>query len=98
MISFNLEKKISKTLRTFNFFFGTKHPAAHGVFCQIEFNEASVPWQIGFQDPATPIMEEIIDLHHDIMFFIIVIIVFVSWLLFKLSYTYKVPYEANSLV
>jgi heme/copper-type cytochrome/quinol oxidase subunit 2 len=98
MISFNLEKKISKTLRTFNFFFGTKHPAAHGVFCQIEFNEASVPWQIGFQDPATPIMEGIIDLHHDIMFFIIVIIVFVSWLLFKLSYTYKVPYEANSLV
>jgi len=27
------------------------------------------PWQLTFQDPATSIMEGIIDLHHDIMFF-----------------------------
>jgi hypothetical protein len=35
------------------------------------------PWQISFQDPITPGMESIIDLHHDIMFFLIFVIVFV---------------------
>lgn len=41
------------------------------------------PWQIGFQDPATPIMEGIVDLHHDIMFFLTVIAIFVSYLLMR---------------
>lgn len=40
--------------------------------------------QILFQDPATPIMEAIIDLHHNILFFLIVILVLVCYLLFKL--------------
>ena len=31
------------------------------------------PWQMGFQDPATPVIEGIIDFHHDVMFFLIVI-------------------------
>jgi heme/copper-type cytochrome/quinol oxidase subunit 1 len=35
------------------------------------------PWQLGFQDPATPVMEGIIDLHHDIVFFLVFIVVFV---------------------
>jgi heme/copper-type cytochrome/quinol oxidase subunit 2 len=36
---------------------------------------------VGFQIPATPIMEGIIDLHHDIMFFLTFIIIFVLYLL-----------------
>ena len=28
-------------------------------------------WQIGFQDPATPIMEGLINLHHYICFFLV---------------------------
>ena len=40
--------------------------------------EAAEPWQLGFQDPATPIMEGIVNLHHDIMFVIVVIGVFVG--------------------
>nr|YP_011017777.1 cytochrome c oxidase subunit 2 [Pseudoceramium inkyui]WQF69623.1 cytochrome c oxidase subunit 2 [Pseudoceramium inkyui] len=43
--------------------------------------DISEPWQLGFQDPATPIMEGIINLHHDLMFFICVISIFVSWML-----------------
>jgi cytochrome c oxidase subunit 1 len=35
-------------------------------FC---FRDCANDWQFGFQDPATSIMEGIIDLHHDIMFF-----------------------------
>nr|QYC94396.1 cytochrome c oxidase subunit 2 [Oedogonium sp. 1_circle_61917] len=37
------------------------------------------PWQMGFQDPATATMQGIIDLHHDIVFFMIVILTVVSW-------------------
>lgn len=46
--------------------------------------DSSLPWQINFQDPATPTMEKIIDLHHDIMVFLIVIITFVSWILLRI--------------
>jgi cytochrome c oxidase subunit 2 len=45
--------------------------------------EAAEPWQFGFQDPATPIMEGIINLHHDIMFIIVVIGVFVGYLMVR---------------
>lgn len=37
--------------------------------------------QKGFQDPATPFMEGIIDLHNYIMFFLVIIFTFVSWIL-----------------
>jgi hypothetical protein len=37
--------------------------------------------QVVFQAPATPIMEGIIDLHHDIMFFLVFISIFVLYLL-----------------
>jgi cytochrome c oxidase subunit 2 len=39
---------------------------------------------IDFQNPATAVMEGIIDFHHDIMFYIIVIVVFVAWILFAI--------------
>lgn len=35
---------------------------------------------LGFQDPATPIMEGIIDLHNYIFFYLILIFVFVFWI------------------
>lgn len=43
--------------------------------------DAPVPFQMNFQTPATEIMEKIVDLHHDIMFFIILIVTFVAWVL-----------------
>jgi len=47
------------------------------------------PWSIDFLPPATDIMEGIIDLHHDIFFFLIIISVFVSWMLFLLIYAFN---------
>lgn len=41
-------------------------------------------WQLGFQDPASSIMEGIVDLHHDIMFFIVWIVVAVIWIMFDI--------------
>jgi hypothetical protein len=40
--------------------------------------DASTPWQIGFQDPATPTIEGIIRFHHDLMFLLVIIVVFVG--------------------
>jgi len=40
--------------------------------------DAAASSQLNFQTPATTIMEKIVDLHHDLMFFIIVVVVFVS--------------------
>nr|YP_010502956.1 cytochrome c oxidase subunit 2 [Psychotria viridis]YP_010502964.1 cytochrome c oxidase subunit 2 [Psychotria viridis]UXD78733.1 cytochrome c oxidase subunit 2 [Psychotria viridis]UXD78741.1 cytochrome c oxidase subunit 2 [Psychotria viridis]UXD78776.1 cytochrome c oxidase subunit 2 [Psychotria viridis]UXD78784.1 cytochrome c oxidase subunit 2 [Psychotria viridis] len=45
--------------------------------------DAAEPWQLGSQDAATPMMQGIIDLHHDIFFFLILILVFVSWILVR---------------
>jgi cytochrome c oxidase subunit 2 len=45
------------------------------------FADAPESWQLSFQDPATPVMQGIIDLHHDVVFFLIVILVFVMWML-----------------
>ena len=45
--------------------------------------EAAVPWQISFQDPATPVMEGIINLHHDVMIVLIGIGVFVGYLMIR---------------
>jgi len=36
---------------------------------------------VAFQTPSSPIMEGIIDLHHDIMFFLVFVIVFVMYLM-----------------
>jgi hypothetical protein len=40
--------------------------------------DAAEPGQFNFQTPASEIMEKIVDLHHDLLFFIIVIVAFVS--------------------
>ena len=53
------------------------------------FNDAPEPWQLGFQDPATPIMQGIIDLHHDITFFLVFVAVFVSWMMFRTLYHFQ---------
>jgi len=53
------------------------------LLCPIFFNDSAQPWQLNFQDPATPIMEGIINFHNHIMFFLSVVVVFVSWLLMR---------------
>ena len=45
--------------------------------------DAPTPWQLGFQDSSTPIMEAIVDLHHKIFFYQVMISIFVLWLLVR---------------
>jgi cytochrome c oxidase subunit 2 len=45
-------------------------------------------WQLSFQDPATPVMEGIIALHHDLMFILSIIGGCVTWLLLRTTYLF----------
>lgn len=47
--------------------------------------------QVGFQDPATPIMEGIVDLHHELFFYLIVILVLVSWIFVRVLWIFGNP-------
>lgn len=60
--------------------------------------DASTPWQISFQDPATPVMEGIINFHNDLMFVIILIIIFVLWLLIRCIYFFSNAKTINNIV
>ena len=46
-------------------------------------SDSARPWQMNFQDPATPIMEGIINFHNHIMFFLSMVVIFVSWMLIR---------------
>ena len=39
--------------------------------------DAPIPWQIGFQEPGTPVMEGIINFHHYLFFFLVGVLIFV---------------------
>ena len=52
-----------------------------GFFASHALSDASEPWQVGLQDPATPIMESMLFFHNYLMMFLIAIGVFVSWML-----------------
>lgn len=43
--------------------------------------DAPESWQLGFQDPATPLAAGVMNLHHDIMFLVVFIAGFVGWML-----------------
>jgi|TARA_B110000208_G_scaffold186344_2_gene242787 cytochrome c oxidase subunit 2 len=45
--------------------------------------DVAEPWQLGFQDPATPTMEGIIEFHNNLMFFITLIAIFTTWVIVR---------------
>ena len=58
----------------------------------------SSKWQINFQDPATPIAGRIIEIHNHVFFFLLVILVFVSWMIYKIFTTFWVETASINLV
>jgi len=54
----------------------------------------SNPWQFGFQIPASPVMEGIVNFHHDLFFFLVVIIGFVAYVLWRSTVLFNA--EANT--
>jgi len=58
-------------------------------------SDAAERWQLGFQDPASPIMEGIEHFHNDIMFFVVVIAIFVSYVLWRCLQLFKTDEPRN---
>uniref|UniRef100_A0A2N9G5D7 cytochrome-c oxidase n=1 Tax=Fagus sylvatica TaxID=28930 RepID=A0A2N9G5D7_FAGSY len=61
----------------------------------LELLDHAEPWQLGSQDAATPMMQGITDLHHDIFFFLILILVFVSRILVRALWHFH--YQKNPI-
>nr|YP_009118100.1 cytochrome c oxidase subunit 2 [Malawimonas californiana]AJF22856.1 cytochrome c oxidase subunit 2 [Malawimonas californiana] len=59
------------------------------IFNNYIYTDASVPYQLGFQDSASPMAEGIFDLHHQIFFFLIIILTVVSMYLFKIIFSFS---------
>jgi cytochrome c oxidase subunit 2 len=79
MFLMNFFSNILNTINTFFFNF----------FEQFDFCKVSTILQGAFYDSASPVMEGIIDFHHEVFFGLIVILVIVSWFLFRIVYTYR---------
>nr|YP_009549856.1 cytochrome oxidase subunit II [Cladosiphon okamuranus]AYW52570.1 cytochrome oxidase subunit II [Cladosiphon okamuranus] len=62
----------------------------------LAYMDASHPWQVGFQDPATPIMEGIILFNGLLMTFMILIACLVGWLLYKSLSLFDESVHVNS--
>lgn len=52
-------------------------------------NDVPTPWAVYFQDSATPNMEGILELHNNVMFYILIILGFVSYVLYNVLVTYN---------
>jgi len=53
------------------------------ILTKIGDKDLPEPWQLGFQDAASPVMEEIIYFHDQIMFMLTIIITTVLWLIVR---------------
>ena len=60
---------------------------AYRVQLIFSLKDTPEPWQLGFQDAASPVMEEIIFFHDQIMFILIIIITVVFWMIARVLTT-----------
>nr|YP_009629619.1 cytochrome c oxidase subunit II [Heterodermia casarettiana]QBP39504.1 cytochrome c oxidase subunit II [Heterodermia casarettiana] len=58
--------------------------SSSSVYC-----DAARPWGIYFQDSASPQMEGLIELHDNILFYLVIILFAVAWILVSLARTYS---------
>lgn len=47
----------------------------------IAYADVPEPWQLGFQDGASPAFEGIVELHDNIMFYLVLIVIGVAWMM-----------------
>lgn len=59
-------------------------------------NDAPTPWAFGFQDGASPSFEGIVELHNQILFYIIIILVGVFWIMFSVIKNFNI--NTNKIV
>lgn len=54
--------------------------------------------RVNFQDPVTSIMEGIIEFHHGVMFYLIIVVFLVSWMLFSVIKDYGLDVYFGNMV
>jgi len=90
LLFFSLSNDLKESL-SFNKFFN--------FFFLISFFDAPSDYQINFQDPGSKVMNAMIDLHHDIMAFIIFIICFVFYFLVSITVSFhKSTYDEKPFI
>nr|P43372.1 RecName: Full=Cytochrome c oxidase subunit 2; AltName: Full=Cytochrome c oxidase polypeptide II [Brettanomyces naardenensis] len=52
-------------------------------------NDVPTPWAMYFQDSATPNMEGIMELHNNVVFYLIIMLCFVTYMLYNISTVYN---------
>ena len=69
---------------------------AFAVLSPSALMDASEPYQLGLQDPATPVMEGIINFHNHLMVFLVGTAGFVGWILYVVLTRFDSRYNASS--
>jgi cytochrome c oxidase subunit 2 len=76
--------KIASTLfliSAVSYFFSNLNP-------NFEYCDAPRPWGVYFQDSASPQMEGLVELHDNILFYLVIILFAVGWILVSIAKTY----------
>lgn len=60
------------------------------------YADAPEPWQLSFQDAASPSFEGIVELHDQIMFYLVIILLGVSWMLSSIIFNFNT--KSNRIV
>lgn len=73
----------------------------HNILSNIIYFDAPSPWGLYFQDSATPQMEGLVELHDNIMYYLVIILFAVGWILLSIIRNYvntKSPISHKYLV
>ncbi len=54
--------------------------------------------QMNFQIPATPIAERIIEIHHHICFFLVMVLIFVIYMIYIILLNFALPFKEGMLI
>jgi len=60
----------------------------YNILSSVYYNDSPRPWGLYFQDSATPQMEGLVELHDNIMFYLVIILFGVGWILISIVKTY----------
>ena len=66
------------------------------LFSVVE-NDAPLPYHFGFQEPASTTMEQITSLHNTLLFYLTVVLIVVSYMLFKTIYHFNAKKHTDKI-
>ncbi|MGZ7117889.1 MAG: cbb3-type cytochrome c oxidase subunit I, partial [Methanobacterium sp.] len=83
---YSLYYNLTTRSHTITYILQNKHESQNFYF----FNNIE-NWQINFNDPATKVMYNIINFHHDLMYYLIIIATIVLYFLIRIWWQFRIP-------